>query len=186
MTQGVQTSLAMMIPVGISQVDGGTCHCLVALVGVGEREQGGSPAVKTTSGFGSVKLSGVLMNWKLYKTHDVKMAKTDLLAMIARPHQARDRSGFAVYTRIKSRTSVEGILAEATKLAPLHMVKVVLSMAMMDVDAAWAHPIAQLQGRQPPLRTQGVVAGTGGSQSRRSTLNRKLHGSHGCEDLAFS
>jgi hypothetical protein len=45
---------------GSHRLDGGTSTGLVALVGVGEAGQGGTAAVKTASGFGNVKPSGVL------------------------------------------------------------------------------------------------------------------------------
>jgi hypothetical protein len=105
--------------VGITPIRRPHIHCLVALVGVGEPEQGGVPLSKPPASFGTSKLSRVLMNWKPEKAHHEKIAQNKFLAMIAIPHHARGRYPYAVYTRIKFRTPLDGILACASKLAPL-------------------------------------------------------------------
>jgi hypothetical protein len=133
----------------------------------GRRRARGPAAVKTSSGLGDVKPASarVLMNWKPKRAHHEKMTTNSLLAMTAISHTTPGVNiDFSVYTRITSRTFLDGILACAANLAPSTVVAAVQSMMSLDGRCEMHGPInreaALLQGRQLPLRTQGLVAGT--------------------------
>ena len=109
-------------------------HCLVALVGVAVTEQG---AVSRCQNLQRGQARQGVVNWKPKRMHHERMTRTICLPGLQRPHGAWGAYPFSVYTRITSRTFLEGILACVANLAPLLVIKAIL--AMKEVRSAWAH-----------------------------------------------